>query len=125
VFAGSGAVRGRFLANISGSYEVIYTTVNAFPLNTWAHFVGVFDLPNQTWTLYKNGAYNNGGSMTGSTVSNTNLSTRIGANVQGTPGEFFKGYIDELGLWNKALTLSEVQELYWAGIGNQYPFTQG
>jgi hypothetical protein len=34
----------------------------------------------------------------------------------------FNGVIDEVGLWNKALTTAEVVELYSQGVGQTYPF---
>ncbi len=35
---------------------------------------------------------------------------------------FWNGYIDELGVWNRVLTETEVQQLYNNGSGNTYPF---
>lgn len=43
----------------------------------------------------------------------------IGSSV-GT-GNFFKGTIDEVAIWNKVLTPTEVTELYNSGSGKQYP----
>jgi len=37
-------------------------------------------------------------------------------------GQFFKGIIDEVGIWNRALTSTEISELYNSGNGLQYPF---
>jgi len=35
------------------------------------------------------------------------------------------GVIDELGIWDRVLSASEVTELYNSGSGFQYPFTEG
>ena len=34
----------------------------------------------------------------------------------------FMGYQDEIGFWNRALTATEISELYFDGVGYQYPF---
>lgn len=38
--------------------------------------------------------------------------------------EDYNGKIDEVGIWNRALTSAEVTELYASGAGNQYPFVE-
>ena len=37
-------------------------------------------------------------------------------------GNYFNGDIDEVGVWNRALSAAEVTELYNNGAGRQYPF---
>lgn len=37
-------------------------------------------------------------------------------------GNYLKGSVDELGMWHRVLTDSEVTELYNAGVGKTYPF---
>ena len=46
---------------------------------------------------------------------------QIGARGE-DPTAFFKGGIDEVGVWNRALTTTEITELYNAGSGKTYPF---
>ena len=61
-----------------------------------------------------------------SNISATTLSFRVGFYNHGTPAahRMFDGLIDELGIWKgKALTSTEVSELYNSGAGLQYPFT--
>lgn len=45
----------------------------------------------------------------------------------GNPADSFgapvNGIVDELGVWNKGLTTTEISELYNSGAGLQYPFT--
>lgn len=40
---------------------------------------------------------------------------QIGARIQ--PTEYFSGYIDEVGVWNRALSAAEVSQLYNNGAG--------
>jgi hypothetical protein len=44
---------------------------------------------------------------------------RIGTNASGL--NFFKGVIDEVGVWSKVLNSTEITELYNSGSGKQYP----
>lgn len=58
-------------------------------------------------------------------ITTTNADTSIGAlKNNGTYGHYFNGIIDEVGVWNRALTLLEVQELYNNGNGLTYPFAK-
>ena len=41
----------------------------------------------------------------------------------GFKGRSFKGTIDELGIWNRALTDADVSKLYNNGNGLSYPFS--
>jgi len=47
---------------------------------------------------------------------------RIGTRPLAVPSQFFDGKIDEIGLWERVLTGTEITELYNAGAGLQYPF---
>ena len=40
-------------------------------------------------------------------------------------GEYFNGSIDEVGIWSRALSSTEVGELYNSGAGLTYPFITG
>jgi len=52
-----------------------------------------------------------------------NYNAFIGCGEAGTTREaFFTGTIDEVGIWDRVLTISEIDELYNSGIGNEYPF---
>src|SRR3989344_8218774 len=75
--------------------------------NALHHIIGVYD--GSTKKIYVDGVEKN------SAFRNGNLNTytsplRIGAN--GALGELFKGYIDEVRVFDRALTPSEVTELY-------------
>ena len=56
---------------------------------------------------------------TQSIVSNNDHPLCIGYNPYSTGQDFYSGLIDECALWNRALSASEVSQLY---NGNQYPF---
>ena len=57
--------------------------------------------------------------ITGTISFNSTEPLRIGV---GHPAAFYNGGIDEVGIWNKALSSTEITELYNSGNGLQYPF---
>ena len=54
---------------------------------------------------------------------NTTNSTMTIGDYNGGSGWQYKGYFDEVGLWSRALSSTEVGELYNGGAGLTYPFT--
>jgi concanavalin A-like lectin/glucanase superfamily protein/virulence plasmid B protein len=76
--------------------------------------------------LYIDGTQVAEDSVTFGTPSSANLTTtqygRIGGDRGTGGGGFFNGYIDEEGFWNRALTPSEITQLFNGGAGMQYPF---
>jgi hypothetical protein len=63
------------------------------------------------------------GTATGAGGNGSSLTTgnRIGAWLGNT--EYFKGLVDEVGIWSRALSADEVEELYNDDDGKQYPFS--
>lgn len=82
-----------------------YSPVN----NVWTHYVFTYT-PGGVTAMYVNGRF------TGAASQNIALTLLwIGA-VQ-TGGYYWQGYIDEVGVWNRALTPNEVAALYNNGAG--------
>ncbi len=78
----------------------------------WHHIVGVFDRSKTTPDIYLDGLLNNGSS------ANTECST-VGNIPSGTfylATNNFKGVLDEVKMYNEALTLSKVQYNYVSGL---------
>jgi gliding motility-associated-like protein len=75
---------------------------------TWHHVAVVFDRSDKI-TIYTDGFFDNDGSISSvGDVNNVDL-LRVGAaNVGGLPSQHFNGYIDEVRIWNKALTVAEI-----------------
>jgi hypothetical protein len=78
--------------------------VSALPLNTWTHLAVTYD--GAMLRLYVNGAQVGSAAMTGAMVTSTGA-LRIGGNS--IWGEFFQGQIDEIRIYNRALTQGEIQ----------------
>jgi hypothetical protein len=82
------------------------TTVRA--LNTWYHAASVYDATAGTLTVYVNGVADNGtlrGAIPPSEVNRT-----VNANIgRRTGGFYFNGVIDEIRIYNRALSQPEIQ----------------
>jgi Concanavalin A-like lectin/glucanases superfamily/Putative esterase len=74
------------------------------PLNTWTHLAATHD--GTTLRLYINGAQVRSRGVSGSLLTSTGA-LRIGGNA--VWGEFFQGRIDEIRIYNRALSPSEIQ----------------
>jgi fibronectin type 3 domain-containing protein len=74
------------------------------PLNAWSHLAATYD--GATVRLYVNGALVSSSSVSGS-MPNSDGPLRIGGNA--VWGEYFDGLIDELRVYNRALSATEIQ----------------
>ena len=94
----------------------------------WHHVAAVYDGTNIF--LYVDGTLDVSQPATG-TIAQNNSPACIGANAQAfvlscgciEPGYFFNGLIDEVSIYNRALTVSEIQTIYAAGGGGKCPPT--
>lgn len=87
--------------------------------NTWYHCVCVHTISAGTATkkIYLNGNLEQTNTQTG-IFSQTTNPLYIG---RWAGGEWFDGKLDEIAIWNRVLTPEEIQQLFYAGNGNQYP----
>ena len=79
----------------------------AIPLNTWTHLATTYDGANLRY--YVNGVLVGTTAGTG-TINAANGALRIGGNNSAPlgQGEWFKGLIDEVRIYNRALTAAEI-----------------
>lgn len=82
------------------------TNSNYLNDNIWHHVISV--RKNDTTSLYIDGVLQN--NILTTLVPNFNTSSIIIGATNGT-GQFFKGVIDEIGIWNRALTPLEITKL--------------
>lgn|SRR5574337_1113173 len=85
-----------------GAYELSGTAT--LPLNTWTHLATTFD--GATLRLYVNSVLVSSQAASGAIVTST-LPLRIGGNS--VWGEYFAGLIDEVRVYNRALSQTEIQ----------------
>ena len=101
--------RFRFLA--SSLSTTVVASNSTLPLNEFTHVAAVYD--GSSISLYLNGLLDATTPSTGLLPIN-NLNARIGANSNG--GNLFNGIIDELAVWDVALTAEQINEVATEGI---------
>jgi hypothetical protein len=82
-------------------------------LNQWIHYVGTYD--GTTAKIYVNGTLNRSDPWASGAITSNANPLGIGASVAGPDG-FFPGSLDDVRIYNRALTASEVKQLYMSGM---------
>jgi hypothetical protein len=92
-------------------------TATTLVLNKWYHVTSVYNASNQTINIYLNGVLDNG--SVGGTIPASIYNTPDVANIGGSnwAGSYFSGNLDDLRVYNRALTATEVRQLYMMGGG--------
>ena len=126
---GSGqAGKAMFVAD-GAPISVGKTTVPTYNDNQWHHIVGVFNgttgaiSPSQFQIYVDNilisqTTNNTTGSASAPVSNSTNL--LIGAHQVWPNGGIFNGKLDDIGVWNRALTITEINDLYNGNLCYQY-----
>ena len=99
-----GTTYGRLVVYIQN--VVGYSTAGSLKLNKWNHIVFTFDDSDNTGTFYVNGVKR--GSRKFTKVGNVSRRITIGIDPRNRTGYCFKGIIDEVKIYNKALTREKV-----------------
>ncbi|MEM5814143.1 MAG: LamG-like jellyroll fold domain-containing protein, partial [Candidatus Aenigmatarchaeota archaeon] len=87
------------------------TDRNAIKMNTWNFVVITNDGINCKTYVFNTETYQVSGTVSGNlVVDNTNL--QIGRNLDGGNGNYFSGIIDEVRIYNRALSESEIKQLH-------------
>lgn len=98
----------------TGSVQKV-TGTSTISTGTWYFLCGVFDLANGNITLYVNGVSVGSLNVTASSFVNANpYRIRICEFDESGSGNI---RVDEVGIWSKALSATEVSELYNNGAG--------
>lgn len=114
---------GNFIWNMQSSTTQVQMGVNKqqsawfwaqtnFNTGVWEHYVSVYE-PSGAMTLYKNGVVAGNNTYTHTGAISVNQPLNVG---RGISGNYFNGYLDEIAIYNRALTAAEVGLLY-AGCG--------
>ena len=101
----------------SANWYPSYSTSNSISQNIWIHIVCVRN--NTTMKIYLNGILNSTTNIgTVSLNNNPNAVTKLGKQWANLNPNFesLNGKLDDLGIWNRALTQQEVESLYNANI---------
>lgn len=100
--------------------SVLWNSTN-YPSNAWTHIVITDD--NTNIRFYKNGTEVTG-SPIASTVTNGGTANPMSLTRLGDQDAYyFGGVLDEVYIWSRAISSSEVTTLYNSGLGCQYAFS--
>lgn len=107
-----------FDASSNGTSAVEKISAHGMSTGTMYHVVLTYNASAGTAYFYVNNS--KGSQMTGfpTSIYNGNADFTIGA--YGAPGNYSDGVVDEVGIWSKELTDSEVSDLYNSGSGLPY-----
>ncbi len=97
------------------------TTPQINNLNNWNSIVAVFDSASATYSIYQNGALISSCNIT-QNINSFNNNGKIYFGVENPTASFVSGplfltgNIDDIGIWNRALTQQEIADLYNGNI---------
>ena len=115
----------RVSTNITGTTGYAISN-DVMSTDTWYHIVYLFDR-NSTLRFYINGVLQTSTfDISGASATSIQWYEEEGFTILGNFGisstYAFTGIIDELAVYNRTLTVSEIQQLYNSGNGLAYPF---
>lgn len=111
---------GTYTSSLLGA-QGAFSTPNIIQQNIWQNITIVFNgllNANERVSLYLNGNFvqfinvNNVPSQIGSTATRTYIGAACGPDGDDDAWSHFNGTIDDIGIWNRALTANEIQNLY-------------
>jgi hypothetical protein len=122
-----GALYG-LLRGTNGTWLKLNSPGGIIPTGQWSHVAMTFNFTNQTGTLYLNGeivgssVYSN--ILTLQTASPVHIGYRPDTSAEGRAGARYSGGLDEVAVYNRALTPSEIAALYHAGAAGKCAATE-
>jgi len=109
-----------FYFQVGDAGEYSATGIDPLPTNQWVMLTGVWDAATRNTSVYINGTLVGTNHMPD---EDTNTSAEATTFWIGNPGQNAASMaVDELGVWSRALSASEVIDLYSSGGGLAYPF---
>ena len=135
--------KGRQDGNLDPGYWCSVSDPDTVPHNQWVHYTGVIETDgmNTTFKLYKNGVLVNQQTFEYAVNGNPGCVGFIGGvhteNNEGIECDFrtpqrFVGMIDEVAMWNRALSPTEIQDVMQRklncedeGLVGYWPFEEG
>ena len=108
-FTPSERLQGGF--ETTGGSNKYVTSTNAYNDGQWHHGVVTFDNPNNIVRLFVDGVQIGTLSTTSNPDNTGSQPLRIAGNAQSLTEDFFIGQLDEVGVWNRALTSAEITDL--------------
>jgi RHS repeat-associated protein len=113
------------LIDTVGSNHQIFTNADVAFVNQWTHVAVTYDKPTGIARIYINGLQQTAATL-GSFTPQTGYDFYLGSdlNSSGAPNPFYKGQLDEVSLYNTALTAAQIQAVSAAGACGKTPFVR-
>ena len=114
----NGGILGHYILDLNTGRLLLYRAVSPWNIagttvltaNNWYHVIGIYDGAHMR--LFVNGSSNAVPQVSGS-VANFNIRVLIGAHLRtNNPTSFFRGLIDEVRIYNRALTEAEIRTIF-------------
>jgi prepilin-type N-terminal cleavage/methylation domain-containing protein len=103
----------RFYVRYDGSDHSVFNDT-ALSADKWYHAVAVYTPSNHKVRFYLDGKQDGSPSFSKAMNGDGGASMRIGG--YGNPGTMFKGTLDEVRIYNEAISSSQIRENYYAGL---------
>jgi RHS repeat-associated protein len=117
-------VRVNFV-DTAGANHAIFTNADIAPVDQWTHIGVSYDKATGIGRIYVNGFQQTSANL-GIFTPQTGLDLYFGSDLHsaGNTNPFYKGQLDEVSLYNTALTAAEVQAVFAAGACGKTPFVR-
>ncbi|MGR9087268.1 MAG: LamG-like jellyroll fold domain-containing protein, partial [Gammaproteobacteria bacterium] len=102
-------IRLRFRIKTNGATSTLAASSGSLSNQTWFHVAAVYD--GQSMRLYKDGIEVGSKSKSGSLTTNSDISVWLGSNPPNATSRPWKGQIDDVRIYNYALTNEEILAL--------------
>ncbi len=127
IILNNGVIECRYISS-AGFHEYV-APANTIVPEMWQHFAWVYD--GSSITLYANGIVKGSAAASGQ-ITVSNMAFAIGKSLLGGFNFVYGGRVDEVSVWNKALTQAEIQDMMAneltgqeSGLQLYYKFNQG
>ena len=102
-------------SNASISFGITSGKTTCTSRNQWYNLLGTFN--NGFYRIFLNGNLVDSNNVAGPNIPINNLSLYFGyAHNTNDPRYYYRGKLDDIAIWNRALSLSEITQLYNQGI---------
>ncbi|HMS34873.1 MAG TPA: proprotein convertase P-domain-containing protein [Ignavibacteria bacterium] len=105
---------GRISVMTNGSPRLTSRVTSPVTLNNWTHISATYNSSSGLFSIYINGLQDTSASVAGAAPNSNADSLFIGISGSSTP---YTGKIDEVRLWNRALSASEVSQFMRTSLG--------
>ena len=97
----------RFWIKASGAWNAASVSASEIPDQSWHHIAGTYD--GSTINMYVDGVLSGSRVHVGGNIDHDDSDLHIGSSIADVVGRELSGLVDEVRLWNRALTTEEIQ----------------